>query len=72
MRMQGRCRGDQRVCLQGGALLPPSCQSRGPPKAAARLDTSSRRAKEGTRAGAQGGHSSSLHLRPAGLWWLPW
>lgn len=27
---------------------------------------------EGTRARAQGGHGPSLHLRPAGLWRLPW
>ena len=27
---------------------------------------------EGARARAQGGHGASLHLRPAGLWWLPW
>ena len=27
---------------------------------------------EGTRARAQGGHGASSHLRPAGLWRLPW
>lgn len=42
-----------------------------PPKAT-RLETSSCTVKEGTGARAQGGHSPSLHLRPAGLWWLPW